>query len=383
MVKFTGYHRVYCQEVLRLTRILVLIAIYGLFLVGLSGCGGGSGGISSMRGGGDPMKPPTEPPTTMPGPRQRMVGQINEIQAIEQSNNSIDDVVVDILRTSTQRPEGLTIPQRVSTTQGSGSTTRVHFSAEYDAAGMLQLTADAVLVTTGQRENISTTDQEAIYDSIEGVPATGWRGVELQSESSTWYHYADLFSDIEDAADTDYLTMGYWLFVRKERSSTSSNYRLFVGAAGSDFVEPQKVVGLTGTATYEGPATGLYMQKQNATAAPVFDYFNAKASLTVDFGDANERGTVSGTVTDGTTLSGGALPEVTLEAADWVPTGNSFYGNTSGNGLTGKWGGKFYSEGATLADHPGSAAGTFGAKSADDLQSIVGAFATYEKSAEP
>lgn len=49
-------------------------------------------------------------------------------------------------------------------------------------------------------------------------------------------------------------------------------------------------------------------------------------------------------------------------------------GDTSGDGLTVKWGGKFYGNGASATDHPGSIAGTLGAKTADDLQSIVGRF---------
>ena len=79
-------------------------------------------------------------------------------------------------------------------------------------------------------------------------------------------------------------------------------------------------------------------------------------------------------MTDG----GVALPDVTLEAADFTTSGSDFHGDTSGDGLTGKWGGKFYGNGAGPPDHPGSVAGTFGAKTADDLQAIVGAFAAHK-----
>ena len=47
--------------------------------------------------------------------------------------------------------------------------------------------------------------------------------------------------------------------------------------------------------------------------------------------------------------------------------------------LTGKWGGRFFGNGADPADHPGSVAGTFGAKSDDDLQAIIGAFGAYKQ----
>ena len=46
----------------------------------------------------------------------------------------------------------------------------------------------------------------------------------------------------------------------------------------------------------------------------------------------------------------------------------------AGVAFSGKWGGKFYSNGASATDHPGAVAGTFGAKTADDLQAIIGAF---------
>ncbi len=170
--------------------------------------------------------------------------------------------------------------------------------------------------------------------------------------------------------------MGYWLDVRKEPITRESNYGLRVAAGGSDGFEPGNVAGLAGTATYEGPATGLHMKRTDAAAAPVFDYFTAKASLTADFGDANALGAVSGTIADGMTAGGATLPELTLESAAFTSSGRNFYGNTSGNGLTGRWGGKFYGDGAALTDHPGSAAGTFGAKTADE--SLIGAFAAYK-----
>ena len=51
----------------------------------------------------------------------------------------------------------------------------------------------------------------------------------------------------------------------------------------------------------------------------------------------------------------------------------------AGVAFSGKWGGKFYSNGAGATDHPGSVAGTFGAKTADDLQAILGAFGAHKQ----
>lgn len=320
----------------------------------------------------------------VPDPREEVRGKINSIQQAEAANNSDDDVATDILNVARFGAAGLVSRTlRVgSTTQGSGrnddgrSNVRVSIVAEYDADGMLQFNA-RTLPDAGRTATIRTTDQDATVTRLEARD-TNWKGVELKSETNTWYHYADLFSDIENDSDTDYLAMGYWLFERKERSTTSTNYHLFVAAGGSDPFESANVAGLTGTATYEGFATGLHMTKENATAIAAFDYFNAKATLTADFGDATGVGSVSGAITEGMTAGGEAVPELTLETAAITSGGRDFWGMTSGgNGLTGAWGGKFYSDGAAATDYPGATAGTFGAKTADDLNSFIGAFAAY------
>ena len=285
-----------------------LVAAFGLFLFGLYGCGGGGGG-SSM------------PPPMTPDPRQGMLDKINEFQETERSNDSNDDVVRDILSVGTQRPRGLTSRSLGvgSTTQSSfirgrvQTTVRLSFLAEYDTDGILQFSVRS-LNNEDRAFTINTTDQGALFKRLEGVPAEDWEGVELTIESPTYRHYVDLFSDVENSADTDYLAMGYWLRERKER--TDSNYALMIGAGGSDPFVPGNVVGLTGTATYEGHATGLHTKKENAAADPVIDYFTAKASLTAVFGDANAMGTVSGAITEGMTAGGVPVPELTLESAD-------------------------------------------------------------------
>ncbi len=101
--------------------------------------------------------------------------------------------------------------------------------------------------------------------------------------------------------------------------------------------------------------------------------------MTADFGDESEFGSVSGTITEGMTDGGVALPELTLEPAEFTQSGSNFNGDTSGEGLTGKWGGRLFGNGASATDHPGSVAGTFGAKTADDLQAITGAFGAYKQ----
>ena len=325
--------------------------------------------------------------------RQELVNKINEIQAAERANNSDDDVVLDILNMAANPPRGRTTselgPRVSSTTQNSGTMGRTTFRAsliaEYDSDGMLQFTYED---SREDSPRLRTEDQEASVNRVEGIPAAGWKGVEFQGESTNWHYYADLFSDIENNEDIDYLVMGIWVSVSKEeeRRTDASNYGLLVVAGGNDPFERSNIAGLAGTAAYEGPATGLRMRKANATAAPEFDFFNAKASLTADFVDATAAGAISGAITEGMTQGGVALPDIMLNSADIEDAINVgvFRDDTSGmtsDGATlaGSWGGRFYGNGASATDHPGSLAGTFGAKTADDLQAIVGTFGAYKQ----
>ena len=119
-------------------------------------------------------------------------------------------------------------------------------------------------------------------------------------------------------------------------------------------------------------------------------YFNAKANLTADFGDATAFGSVSGRITEGMTEEGDALPEVTLGSATIRPNssnagnGGNYSGDTSGMtdagvAFSGKWGGKFYSNGRQRDGSSRLGAGTFGAKTTDDLEAILGAFGAYKQ----
>ena len=386
-----------------LTLLFVIV-----FTFVLSGCGGSGGGSTSMTDGEQQMpdggQQMPDGGQQMPGgggqepvSRELLLNKINEIQATERADNSDDDVATDILRTAANQPRGRTSsalgPTISSTSQNSGTTSeitnaRASFVAEYDADGMLHFSMRRI-TDGGDVTNRSTKDQGATVNRVEGIPAAGWKGVVFQGESTSWHQYVDLFSDIENNEDSDYLVLGFWLRERKERS-TRSNYTWLVAASGNDPFESSNVAGLTGTATYEGPATGLYMLKANAAAEPELDYFNAKANLTADFGDATALGSVSGRITSGMTEEGDALPEVTLGSANIQTNissagrGGNYSGNTSGMtdagvAFSGKWGGKFYSNGASATDHPGAVAGTFGAKTADDLQAIIGAFGAYKQ----
>ena len=292
-----------------------------------------------------------------------------------------------ILQAGRARPLGFTPASKEmsSTTQssyipGGRVSDPSYFLAEREANGDLQFTFKRKTGSTVTA--LSTTDLDVSSRRVDDL-ASDWKGVETHKDATNGVFNWDAYTDSQGNSDSDYLSFGSWLFIYKdpENGSYTGSYALGVAAGGNDPFEKDNLAGLTGTASYRGPANGLHMTKASADADPEFNYFDARADLAVDFGDATALGIVSGTITDGRTDGGVSLPSLTLGSADITGSvlGGNFDGDVSGvtdggAALSGKWGGKFFGNRAGSTDHPGSAAGTFGANTADNLQSIVGAF---------
>jgi hypothetical protein len=205
----------------------------------------------------------------------------------------------------------------------------------------------------------------------------------------------------------DYLVFGVWL--REDDPDNQTNDRAVGAFAGShnqdsQFATPEA---LTGSATYNGSAAGLY------TEGTAVDYFQGVATLTARFGTAEadvtdaEEGTITGTInsivaggrnmSDVIRLNSDGDPR-TNEAPDAgnIATTGSFAGNARMGApevdgdlvvypYNGTWTGQFYGAeaetGATgVALLPPAAAGTFGVSgtegTGDDAvtRSYVGAF---------
>ena len=171
--------------------------------------------------------------------------------------------------------------------------------------------------------------------------------------------YVDMFSNIESSGSgsTDYTAGGIWFYVPKSGDPINT-YQ--IGA----FADGRAALGnlpASDEARYNGHALAYRVRTGNN----ITKLDNLEVVLNANFGD----GTISGNV------SGDGLPGRIINL---VRTGfgrddsnagayGFFAGDTSATGsYAGKWGGRFYGDGAS------SAAGTFGASKTGD--SIVGVF---------
>ena len=208
--------------------------------------------------------------------------------------------------------------------------------------------------------------------------------------------------------DTDYLILGFWLYVPAEwldeggdlivgtlaRAGSDIEYGAF--ANGSDPFEQGSIRALTGTATYTGSAIASYVDTSvdSVTGEGKEGFLLADAQLTANFSSASSNGAVSGNITnffgpnsdpehmDPSDLT--SYPtELTLHSASIGGDHSGFFtGDTAmtfdGSSFAGKWGGQFYGNGETDG-RPGSTAGTFGAATADGSKAITGVFGAYKQ----
>ena len=386
-----------------LSFVLLLFALVTTFA--LSGCGGGGGGGGAnmggqqmpdggqqMPGGGDQQMPgggdqqmPGGGGTYTPPARTRILSNVAALP------DSHDPEIISDLQTAAEsipRPgnfEGIGHVTQSSASTSGRTQDRWYFAAEIDSGGDLHINR---VLRTSRTLRSSTKDSGVTFNRLAGAPAQGWNGVETEADYPTGLLYWDAFTDIENDSDTDYLSIAYWIIVFKDSNTGDFTEDTSIGtaASGSDPYSANNLAGLTGSATYQGPASGmLYIDSSDADVEGGH-YFNATATLNADFGDGSATGTISGMITQAMTESDISLPDLTLGNAninDNFPGGN-FNGDTSGmtdsgDTLSGKWGGKFYSNGASATDHPGSVAGTFGARNQNDNSAIIGAFGAYKQ----
>ena len=250
------------------------------------------------------------------------------------------------------------------------------------------------LVTTGrgrQAQNLwrlaTSPEGTELYERLRGK---GWRGAEfyrhleaddLISGSPAGQLWVDLYTDYEGEDDTDYLAGGIWVFV-PETATAVDEYEFGAFVDGNDPFS-ENPTDLTGTATYEGDATGVYSVQEDSRNF----FFDALVELTADF-DANDiEGRIHTFTVDGDPVEVERV--LMLQTATFANENSGFFrGDTEatwdGETYAGKWGGQFY--GNDEADgKPGSVAGTFGATTGDpatgteDAKSILGVFGAHRQ----
>ena len=188
---------------------------------------------------------------------------------------------------------------------------------------------------------------------------------------------------------TNYLNFGSWWFVPEDVTDAAFDFGVFAG--GDDPFMVNNLQGLAGTAEYEGEADGMYAETTMVSS------FNAKVALTADFGTADDFGAMVGRVYDFDIAGGTTSPltELNLQTVSWrgggttnifqqpwyieypVPGGWVEGGTAADGGWQGRWGGKFFGNGAAATDLPTGFAGTFGATDGD--HSFVGSFGAHQQ----
>ena len=174
--------------------------------------------------------------------------------------------------------------------------------------------------------------------------------------------------------DTNYLQFGYWVQATTD-DDDETTYGIRTFASGDMPFTASAIASLVGFAKYEGPATGLYVQKSFDVEANEFvvsssGQFTADAELTAYFSGndvaMNLQNSINGTVT--TFMDGDEMIDkkwtVTLEKADYgVGDAANTFTSTTSTGMVsvpGAWTGGFFVSSEDEA-MPGAVAGEFNA----------------------
>ena len=191
----------------------------------------------------------------------------------------------------------------------------------------------------------------------------------------------------------DYLMFGHWLYVPDDVTDADA-YDFGVFASGGDAFAVADIMPLTGTATYNGDAAGVYYAN-GLSSSPDIGSFTADVELMADFKSSSEYGTVEGEVNnfvfDGDanssftslypaalslstyTYNGYGVPDQSRNIFDrswptnsdpqrggWIH-GLTFATTDAGESFEGPWFGKFFGNDDPSSDLPTSIGGTFSA----------------------
>lgn len=185
-------------------------------------------------------------------------------------------------------------------------------------------------------------------------------------------HTVVVYTDKDGPSDTDYVDFGYWFL--DYAADDHIGYFTHTFARGSN--PSGNVSQVSGSATYRGAATGLFVKDDPAGASS--GQFTAAAVLRANFAGATDPFTISGTVSDFKDASGNAIDpawQVDLMQTDIIAR----TGQTAGRGSTtgdGAWRAEFHGSTGSGSDQPGTVAGTFDAHLSNGH--VGGAFAAHK-----
>ena len=337
----------------------------------LSACGGG-GGSTDMANQMTPSgttPPQAAPPADTP--------PANFAAALTRTAKDIHDVVAEAARS---QPSFGSVTQS-SNSEGGATTDHVAIEADLGSDGIVTYTLAGTL--GGESLELEARGGEQARSSEYQDELRSARSI----GGSPGALYVRTITNFEDraasAANTNYLSAGYWAFLPDDRTSPNLSFGAF--ADGTNSFESGNMAGLIGGASYEGGAGGVFVvgAGEETSISP----FEATASLTAEFGDGSSLGSISGRIYDVEDSEGNRLdrsPMVTLQSADIRgEDSGSFTGATTmtfGDDdatYDGSWGGHFLGNGAAPTNHPLGVVGTFGATTVEGetpTRSLVGAF---------
>ena len=381
--------------------------LFMMTTMALAGCGGG-GGSAPMAGMPENQQPPAQQPPAQQPPAQQppattpdnMMTSTGSPFGVPSDSSITNGSSMAIAEAAGNEPVQGSITQSSDGTNAvSDDTVGVEVTSE-NGQLMYDVSYDGTSIVSTKRGQ-AVEGVELIYDRPKGTElferVEEGNGVEFyrslragdaETGSVAGDLWVDVYTDYEGENDTDYLAGGIWVFV-PDTATSLADYEFGAFADGNAPFAQSALPALTGTATYEGEATGVYSEDGRNW------FFDAAATLMANFdGGTNNLGTISGRIYDADvygvrelgdnfdvqrvdgTLHLGAANIGGSEAGFF--TGNTSRTSSDGDIYTGKWGGQFYGNGE-LDGKPGSVAGTFGAATMSGDQSLLGAFGAYKQ----
>ena len=332
------------------------LLLCGFLALLLTGCGGGGSSKSTATG-------ETSLQSTVVG----NVSTANSPAATTSASIAASAIPVGGSVTQSSNVDGsrVTLDQVSATATYSGSTLRVSVTNGRTGSWGTVSSGDVALRTNNDLVGTSSGDtyrERAIGKRI------GTSGLAV----------VDVFTDRLNAANTDYLVGGVWLYI-PDGANPTPEIGAFVDGPDTNLTPAAYLTAEKTNATYQGDATGIYLGDDSGTV--IAGEFVADVELTLDFGTSP---TISGRVTnineiDATRTSLDPVagnPALNLGTASIASAAGGFFtGDTSGvdassRNYIGKWGGQFY------GDQAQKVGGTFGGMTdnADYDLSFVGAF---------